>query len=454
MFEDIESLMAGKYREVLWLMFRESAKTSFAMGFLLWTLVYRKRRYLNVDSFDKENSERLLFDVVLELQTNDKLRFDFGELYNAVRNQDQVTQKRVSNFVANNGVRVEAHSTQESVRGRKHGDQRPDWLLLDDFETTKTKDSKAYTQQVIGHINEFKAGLDGSAIVLYLGNYISEYGSIQSLIDRAKDDDRLFVRNVPVIIDNKPTWASKYAMTNDEAQKRNEGRGEEDVKVISLEDRKKQLGGQAFAAEMMNQPIDEQSQEFFKTWFRYRTLKEIEEMVTRKFATIDTAYSKAETGDYTGITKNYVDKNNRWNIISQRYKINAKQLIDIIFQLHDSGFEQIGVEETAFTEGLKPFFEEECRKRNKYPYVVALKHGGTLKETRIRGLIPRFEAGDIYFIDNLCYELEEELLRFPKSINDDLMDSLQYQLKIAKPPFEQSEADDTEPEPIYSEIGI
>ena len=30
---------------------------------------------------------------------------------------------------------VEAHSTQESVCGRKHGEQRPDFLLLDDFET-------------------------------------------------------------------------------------------------------------------------------------------------------------------------------------------------------------------------------------------------------------------------------------------------------------------------------
>ena len=46
------------------------------------------------------------------------------------------------------------------MRGRIHGHQRPDFLLLDDFETNKTKDSEAITKSVIAHIDEFKGGLD------------------------------------------------------------------------------------------------------------------------------------------------------------------------------------------------------------------------------------------------------------------------------------------------------
>ena len=64
-----------------------------------------------------------------------------------------------------------------------------------------------------------------------------------------------------------------------------------------------------------------------------------------------------------------------------------------------------------------------------------LKHGGTMKETRIRGLIPRYEAGTIYHIEGECQDLEDELLRFPKAVNDDISDSAQYQNKIAKPPY-------------------
>ena len=58
-----------------------------------------------------------------------------------------------------------------------------------------------------------------------------------------------------------------------------------------------------------------------------------------------------------------------------------------------------------------------------------------MKETRIRGLIPRYESGAIYHITGTCQELEEELLKFPKGIHDDVADSCQYQNMIAEPPM-------------------
>jgi len=428
MFQDLNDLMGDRYRELLWLMFRESSKTSFAKIFLLWLITFNKRRYINVDSFDKENAERILFDIVVEMQTNPRYKSDYGEMYNAKRNADEVTQKRVSNFITNNGVRVEAHSTQESVRGRIHGHQRPDFLLLDDFETNKTKDSKAYTEQVIKHIDEFKTGLDSTAKIIYLGNYITEYGSIQTLLDRAKTDEKLKVRNVPVEKGGQPTWSDKYVMTDAEAQGTNK---------VSLEDKKKQFGSLVYSAEMLNQPIDESSQEFFKQNFKYKTFEEVRRMKTRKFATIDSALTKHAESDFTGITKNYVSENNDWHLDARRYKINSKELINLIFQLHDEGFEKIGIEEGAFTQAVEPFFQDECRVRNKYPYIVKLKHGGVMKETRIRGLIPRYEAGQIYHITGTSQELEEELLKFPKGLHDDVADATQYQNKIAEPPMKQ-----------------
>lgn len=448
MFQDIDDLMTGKYREVAWIMFRESAKTSIAKAFLTWLICYKKRVYINVDSFDKENAERTLFDVVLFLQTNSRLIADFGELFNAARNPEEITQKRVNNFITNNKVRVEAHSTQESVRGRIHGHQRPDALILDDFETNKTKDSKAYTAQVISHINEFKAGLDASAIVLYLGNYITEHGSIQTLVERAKTDIRLKIRNVPIIKKGLPVWPAKYAMTDEEA--RITGK-------VSLEDKKRQLGSQVFNAEMMNMPIDEETQEFHKQNFKYKTWEQVLGQVVRKFATIDSALTKNAKSDFTGITKNYVNENNDWHFAARRYKINSKELINLIFQLHDDGFEVIGIEEGAFTEAVEPFFKDECKLRNKYPNVVLLKHGGTMKETRIRGLIPRYEKGVIYHILGECDDLEEELLTFPKAIHDDVMDSAQYQNKVAEPPYKSNDSNEDseeEDEPAYPDIGV
>lgn len=426
MFQDIKDLMDDIYREIAWVEFRESAKTSFAKGFLSWLSIFKKRRYINVDSFDKENAERILFDTVLEFQTNEAIKQDFGEMFNARKNPEEITQKRINNFITNNGVRVEAHSTQESVRGRLHRDQRPDALILDDFETSKTKDSKAYTLQVIKHIDEFKSGLASNAIILYLANYINEYGSVNTLKERAKTDKRLLYRQVDVMKDGLPTWPAKYALTSEEAKQTGK---------VSLEDMKQKLGSQVFNAEMMNQPVDENTQEFFKKNFKYKKLEDVLKQKVRKFATIDSALTKNAKSDFTGITKNYVTENNDWHFIARRYKINSKELINLIFQIHDEGFEQIGIEEGAFTEAVEPFFKDESKLRNKYPNLVMLKHGGTMKETRIRGLIPRYEAGTIYHIEGECQDLEDELLRFPKAVNDDISDSAQYQNKIAKPPY-------------------
>lgn len=441
MFDDIKKLCDGTYRELAWVMFRESAKTSLAKGFITYMICTNKKKYINVDSFDKENAERMLFDAILELQKNPRILRDYGELYNVKRNSEELTQKKISNFLTNNGIRVEAHSTQESIRGRLHGAQRPDCLILDDFETNKTKDSEAYTAQVAGHISEAQSGMDASGIVLYLCNYITEYGNVAKLFERTKSDPRLKVRRVDVLLSNgEPSWPEKYTLSDEPGK-------------VSIPDIKRKLGPQVFDAEMMNNPIDTNSQEFLSSWFQSITRSEVLAKNTRKYALIDSAMSKRSDSDNTGISRVYVDKENKWYVSGQKYKVNAKSLIDLLFQLHDEGMEQIGIETTAYTEGVYPYFQEECRKRNKYPRIVELKHGGVQKETRIRGLIPRYANGDIYHIEGECSALESELLRFPKSKHDDVMDSLAYAPQICKKPYETSKFMQ-EDEILYPEIGI
>jgi len=449
MFQDVKDLMSGKYREIAWIMFRESAKTSFAKIFLTWLIVYKKRIYINVDSYSTTNAERILFDVILNLQTNKLLISDFGQLYNVNKKaqEEETTQKRVNNFVTNNGVRVEAHSTQKSVRGRLHGNQRPDFLLLDDFETNETKDSKLITNSIISHIDEFKSGLDSDAKVIYLGNYITEHGSVDTLFERAKHDTRLLVRNVPVEANGEPTWSAKYAMTDVQAQAENK---------VSLEDKKRQLGSIVYSIEMMNEPMSAEQAVFTKEMFRYITRKQLEEKMTRKFATIDSALSKNATSDATGVVRNYVDSEGFWYISGKPYRINPKGLIDLIFQLHDEGMEKIGIETTTFTQAIQPFFEEECRKRGKYPYIVELKHGGVMKESRIKALVPNYETKSIYHIEGECKDMEYELLKFPMGKHDDIIDALQYQRFIAEKMYNTSfdDASFYDETPMYSDIGI
>ena len=204
--------------------------------------------------------------------------------------------------------------------------------------------------------------------------------------------------------------------------------------VSKLQKTKATLGSYEFSALYQQNPIDEESQEFKKEWLQYRSFDEVSKMVTRKFATIDPAGSKKKKSDYTGCTRNYVNANNDWHLKSSRYRINSKGIIDLIFELHEAGFEQIGIEEGTYLDSIEPFLKVEMDQKKIYPNIIPLKHGGTMKETRIRGLIPRYENKKVYHIDKTCLHLEEEYLRFPKASHDDCLDTVAYQSQIAIPP--------------------
>lgn len=116
-FDDIEDLVNGNIREVAWIAFRESGKTSYAKIAVTWMIAFKKRQYINIDSFDRENAERILYDIAVEMTSNARFKADFGVLFSRKKgNIDDIKQNKINNFVTENGIRVEAHSTQESVR--------------------------------------------------------------------------------------------------------------------------------------------------------------------------------------------------------------------------------------------------------------------------------------------------------------------------------------------------
>ncbi len=444
--KDLHDLIDGMIREVAWIAYRESAKTTFAKLFVIWMIVYKKRLYINLDSFDKENAERILFDVAYELVNNKRLQADYGIMFSKERSITDIKQNRINNFVTENGIRVEAHSTQESIRGRLHLNQRPDCLILDDFETNKTKDSQAYTKQVQDHITEAMAGMSTNGFILYLGNFITEYGNVAWLINRSKTDTNIRVRNIPVLIDGKPVWEAKYALGDEEAK---------ETGKVSIEDKKRQLGSYVFSYEMMNLPIDEAQAEFKKEWFQYAKEDDYRHLNILTFIAIDTAVSQKESADFTGITINRVSQEGKRYITTYRLKINPAELIEHIFYLSEKYKPEIlGIEETVFLLAIKPFLEEEMRKRNKFITITPLKHGGIKKETRIRGLIPLMESKSVFFVGD-CSALEQEMRVFPRGQNDDCLDSLQYSEQIAFKPYPPTVFEDfVEEKPLYGQIGL
>jgi hypothetical protein len=469
MINNFHKLIDKDIDELAWIMFRESAKTSFAKIGVIYLIVYRLADYINVDSYDKSNAERILFDVVYELQTNRRLINDFGELFNLKRDFKQVSQKRISDFITNEtkengkklkGIRVEAHSTQEPVRGRLHGDKRPDFLIIDDFETNNTIRSEQITNNISEHINEFKTGLDAiKSRILYLGNYISEYGNIQKIINRSKKDDRLILQLTPIIQNGKPTWESKYCLEGEDKDKKS-------IQSIKQALWSEEDGDTIFMAEMMCQPIDFKSQIFKKEHFKTINWEDIKIRDLDVCITIDTPSTregnKVVNSDYCGFCINFIDSN-YWNFKAWREKLTPTQIINRIIEKYQEvkrlGIKiiRVGWEDTAFTRGLEMLMKKEQEERNEIFTIQFLKPAGRKKEDRIKsGLLYRYEQGMIRHINGECYDLEAELLRFPSSKNDDCSDACSYQQDLVKIYKRRSayENEIIEDKPDFEEIGL
>jgi hypothetical protein len=141
---------------------------------------------VNLDCYDKNNAESILFDVVTELQTNRFLIDDFRHLYNQPRSKDEATQKRISNFITTNGIRVEAHTALTPMRGRLYRQHRPDFSLRDDLENAHHGGLASLTEKIIRLLDEAKGGIAGHGASLTLGNFIIEHG-VMGYVRKAVD---------------------------------------------------------------------------------------------------------------------------------------------------------------------------------------------------------------------------------------------------------------------------
>jgi phage terminase large subunit-like protein len=225
------------------------------------------------------------------------------------------------------------------------------------------------------------------------------------------------------------------ATEDEKFRKKGEALWESRFPLAELESTKLKLGITNFNSLYQQSPIISENQEFKTHWFTERTWQDVCYIKTRNYLTVDTAISKSASADYTGIVSNFVDKEGKWNVKVKQLKLNPKELIDLLFTLNDEdGYEAIGIEKTIYYDAIKPFLDDEMRKRGKYLNIVPLEHRQLAKETRIRGLIPRYESRSIIHIKDECGPLVEELLSFPRGAHDDVLDSLGYMCQIAETP--------------------
>ncbi len=265
------------FEKLLLLGFRGSAKTSLAKIKVIHSIVFRKHKNIGYVSYDNETSKKALFDLRQWLVGNSRLIEDFGHPFEKPV-KDSPEKNTQTTFLYQQSIRVSAFSVKGSARGMQSDFERPTLWVLDDFENDVTKVSATKTQTTKSFINELLTGTGKQPEIIFLGNYISEFGVIQMLLNRAKTDKMFVVSRVDLYENEKLTWSSNYCWTNKEAKVlRDKGIVKHSVESIMDSVRGEDGSLARFYQELLNQPMSEGESYFDLSIIRER-LKYIEDI--------------------------------------------------------------------------------------------------------------------------------------------------------------------------------
>jgi predicted phage terminase large subunit-like protein len=115
---------------------RGNAKSTWGtFGLPLWCAAFRKRKYALIVSETRGQAESFLSFIKLELETNERLQQDFPELCG------EGPKWAVNEVITRNGVKLQAAGAGQKLRGLRHGNCRPDLVIVDDLENDESVES-------------------------------------------------------------------------------------------------------------------------------------------------------------------------------------------------------------------------------------------------------------------------------------------------------------------------
>lgn len=189
-----------------------------------------------------------------------------------------------------------------------------------------------------------------------------------------------------------------------------------------LEQARKTMGSYLFANQYQNEVIPEEAKVFKPQWLKYWDKLPAP---SNRFGFIDPAIGQKDRHDYTGIVIVDVDINGFWFVrVANRYRLTPTEIVSKMFELQrEFQLKALGVEVVAYQEALLYMLDAEMKRRQTILPVKGITRKAISKQTRIMGLVPRFEWGRILLAPGLT-ALEDEYASFPRGAHDDVLDAL------------------------------
>jgi hypothetical protein len=310
----------------------------------------------------------------------------------------------------------------QQVRGVRWGKYRPDLIIVDDLEDAESVDSeeqrKKLKQWFFADVLNSVDRSNPNWKVVY--------------IDTLKHEDSLLA---DLLAD--PTWHSINIDLCDDALQSSWPEFMSNAAVKELYESFRVQGLlDVFAREYRGQPIAKEDAIFKQDYFKYysesdpdfsKALSSYENVVI-----IDPAKTTKVSSDYSAIVG--IGVNVELPRICVRDidadKMHPEQIYERAFAMADRiGARTIGYEVTGLNEFITYPITTYMLKRGKFYNLVELKARGK-KNDRIAMLNPLYRLGYIYHNKNVSHTLENQLMAFPKSKRDDVMDAVAYVVEL------------------------
>lgn len=325
-------------------------------------------------------------------------------------------------WVTSSGTAVMPRGAGQQVRGILYGDNRPDLIIVDDLEdaeSVRSDEQRAKTkawffEDVLNSINRSRK--DWKIIVI--GTLLHE----DSLLANLLEDPGWYHAHLAICDDNfRSNWPDFMS----------------DQDLAKLVDSYRRMGLlDSFYREYMGVPIAKESAKFKQEMFKSYEETDADFVKERKglenMVILDPAKTTKVTSDDTSIVGIGIDVKTPRIYVRDIVKgnLHPEQQYTECFDMADRiGARVIGIEVTSLNEFITYPLRTEMIRQRRYYDIVELKARAS-KEERIQALVPFYRLGFVYHNKNVCAPLEAQLLSFPRSKKDDIMDALAYVVEM------------------------
>lgn len=407
------------------LAFRNSSKSSIVTTSLpIWSMIGQPRKkYILIASRIQQQARQHLKNIRAELENNTRLIADFGPFYS--------TDGDWSNFslvIPKLEARLSVVSVDQSVRGMRHLEHRPDLIVgddLEDIESVRTQEGRDKTFNWL--VNEILPMGSEDTQVILLGNLAHRDGIMARLEKASKEKGFPFLLKRYSIVDEDglPLWPGRFPNYD------------------ALEKFKDSVPSEkAWNEEYLLKPPEAEAQLFRPEWLQTYANSELPTGKHPRFRFyyigVDLAIKLTEAANKTAIVPMIVIGSGKDmkifvlpNIINR--KMTHLETLDCVEKLAKSlgSLTFVSAEDVAYQGS---FGEQLNRRRIKCePFQI----GGRDKYARAASVSHLVQSGTVVFPEHGAEELKKQLLAFPNSREDDLVDALTiglHKILEKKPP--------------------